>query len=909
MAAKTKHNPLNAPHTAGIYADLSIDGPDIGTLVAIVDRAKNLPNRKTIGKQDPYCAARLGKEAKKTATDIRGGQTPKWDQELRFKVHEGPDYLQLKISVFTDDKRTDLIGEAWIDLKDIIVPGGGQGDIWQTLTCRQKYAGEIRLEITYYDTRPKPEKLIAKPRAQQASTEGDNGSTRQRGPVKRRPLPSDPVTGEAPPQPAAGAPLPAPVAPPVQAPASAPPPQAPAPMAPPVQEQYHTPPRAHAKHASHSGYVTNNSPLQSIEYQTPPSAPRYQHPDQYAHHHSGSRVEPLRQPQRQYDERDHSPRGQPLPEHYDFLPSTRDDHRHQPAPAEYDRPPPPPAHRSAFPGGHEVVHSRSFEAPVQRGSPMDMRHDVLRNEAHRHSIAAQPVSRPVFRPYDSAPATNAIQPPAAPVYEEVQPRHQSYDASYDTHPRSMQATVEDVPESPNYGQGYRRSSRARPEDSNYDPASSPAPLNLSRSPGPSPMHQSPGRLEYDDLRYQPARSPAATQELSTSPGRDPYYQPSSQPPSQQAQYPPYDDEFSHHMRRPSNSGLYEPPASLVPGGVDPSLALELADRIQEDRRQDRRYTTQVSGTPPRGRYGSEPPPPTQAYGNDVMVPYGYSHPPQPSPDRRHGSDVTYSNVQEQRMVHRPSPSPPGTSHHVIKRKSVSPAPPPSDSRRKSDVPFGPDSFDAYNTTIDNSREEAAGPDPNAKIVMHDGREVDPSDHLPVESWAPEPEPKPHQASPEPRARPAPSGAQPMPPSGRRQLRIAARPAPQPAAAPPHPSYGPQEPHTPPTTTGRNRLHKKTRSSAAHSPAAMGSSPLALMENHQDRHSPYTPTRGSQRPPHHYDYPNENQYSAGPPIPAKVPMHPSGGAMMSGANGADMALMHEMQNIDLGTGRSRRRGGY
>lgn len=78
MATVKAKNPLNAPHTAGIFADLSVDGPEIGTLVAIVDRAKNLPNRKTIGKQDPYCAARLGKEAKKTATDIRGGQTPRW---------------------------------------------------------------------------------------------------------------------------------------------------------------------------------------------------------------------------------------------------------------------------------------------------------------------------------------------------------------------------------------------------------------------------------------------------------------------------------------------------------------------------------------------------------------------------------------------------------------------------------------------------------------------------------------------------------------------------------------------------------------------------------------------------------------------------------------------------------------
>lgn len=79
MASKTTKAPLGgSSHTAGIYADMTADGPEIGTLVVIVDRAKNLPNRKTMGKQDPYCAARLGKEAKKTETDKRGGQTPKW---------------------------------------------------------------------------------------------------------------------------------------------------------------------------------------------------------------------------------------------------------------------------------------------------------------------------------------------------------------------------------------------------------------------------------------------------------------------------------------------------------------------------------------------------------------------------------------------------------------------------------------------------------------------------------------------------------------------------------------------------------------------------------------------------------------------------------------------------------------
>jgi len=31
-------------HAAAIFADMSVDGPVIGTLVAIFDRAKNLPN-------------------------------------------------------------------------------------------------------------------------------------------------------------------------------------------------------------------------------------------------------------------------------------------------------------------------------------------------------------------------------------------------------------------------------------------------------------------------------------------------------------------------------------------------------------------------------------------------------------------------------------------------------------------------------------------------------------------------------------------------------------------------------------------------------------------------------------------------------------------------------------------------
>ena len=79
MATKAMNVPsFGGAHAAGIFSDMTVDGPVIGTLVVIMDRARNLPNKRTMGKQDPYCAARLGKEAQKTKTDKRGGQTPRW---------------------------------------------------------------------------------------------------------------------------------------------------------------------------------------------------------------------------------------------------------------------------------------------------------------------------------------------------------------------------------------------------------------------------------------------------------------------------------------------------------------------------------------------------------------------------------------------------------------------------------------------------------------------------------------------------------------------------------------------------------------------------------------------------------------------------------------------------------------
>ncbi|KAH6899944.1 hypothetical protein B0T10DRAFT_469186 [Thelonectria olida] len=991
MSPKAKSHPLNAAHTAGIFADLSVDGPIIGTLVAIVDRAKNLPNRKTIGKQDPYCAARLGKEARKTTTDVRGGQTPKWDQELRFSVHDSPDYYQLKISIFTDDKKTDLIGESWIDLRGIIIPGGGQSDVWQTLSCRGKYAGEIRIEITFYDTRPKPEKP-ATTKAKQATSEEGRGSLKQRTPVKRRPLPSDPITGEAPPS-----------APPAASPAG----PAPLPSALPSAPEQTTPSRGPAQQSSRGNLIPKQSPLQAVEYKTPPSH-RNRHADHspltsaskdYSTPTRGERprgarssMNPPHEPSPRHQEtRNFSPKyaghpqeqqmdqaySAPPPDVYDAPPM--EDARQYPA-IEDERPPPPPAHRTRNnSGGQELVPRNGYDASPPKSSQPPMRHDVLRMEAHRHSMPVIPTvpsypGRPTFRGYDTTPPSNLGQQQA--LTYDPSPRHSSYDANYDPHHRSMQPTVEDVPETPvSIPNNHRHSmsvSRLQQQDEMCFDDPSPAPLSLSRSTGssfrggdfspsapqeyeeqnpyqmvpvsqaraqdydrrPSQDYNSQGRdysrsPAYDQNSYQivPATQ-SQSRDYSRSPGQDPnayamvpasgsFGRDISRSPGQ-ISYHPHSSQGQHsnqrmeletrHIQSSNSHSMPGMPAALVPG-LDSALSQEVTDGIYDNRRGRRPHSQSVSqsvSTPPRGRPRNESYP-YQSYNETPDDSQRYAIQPY---NRR---AITYSGEPEPPVANardvspNPSPNPRRTSvspnpQHLIRRKSVSPAPPPQETRRLSGIPFGPDSYDELNPSVSSKTPADCVTAENNKIITYDGREIDPSDHLPIESWAPEPEPKGKEAPPpEPRRL---NGAQPLPPSTRRTPRAGRHSV----SAANSPYYAADEPRTP-VSAGRARLQKRLPASAGHSPAAV--SPLGpTPDNYQDRQSPYstTPTRTLPRAIT-WDHQNENRaphYASGPPLPAKVPL-----PLMSGANGNghELALLEEMQMIDIGTGRSRRRGGY
>ncbi|ORZ07880.1 hypothetical protein BCR42DRAFT_425657 [Absidia repens] len=125
----------------------------IGELAVVALKARDLPNREIVGKQDPFCVFRLGEDAKKTKTDYRGGQHPVWDDQVNLMVPEGK--VKMRVQLFDEDaKREDLISDADVDISTVLKDGEQDG--WFPLTYKGRKAGEIYLELTFYAARPPP---------------------------------------------------------------------------------------------------------------------------------------------------------------------------------------------------------------------------------------------------------------------------------------------------------------------------------------------------------------------------------------------------------------------------------------------------------------------------------------------------------------------------------------------------------------------------------------------------------------------------------------------------------------------------------------------------------------------------------------------------------------------------------
>ncbi|KAI9284524.1 hypothetical protein BC943DRAFT_361224 [Umbelopsis sp. AD052] len=125
----------------------------IGELAVVALKARNLPDREIVGKQDPFCVFRLGDQAKKTKTDHRGGQHPLWDDQVNLIVPEGK--TKMIVQLFDEDKRKeDLISEGEVDLTHVLKEG--EQDEWFDLQYKGRPAGQIYLELTFYSASAPP---------------------------------------------------------------------------------------------------------------------------------------------------------------------------------------------------------------------------------------------------------------------------------------------------------------------------------------------------------------------------------------------------------------------------------------------------------------------------------------------------------------------------------------------------------------------------------------------------------------------------------------------------------------------------------------------------------------------------------------------------------------------------------
>ncbi|KAL8725561.1 MAG: hypothetical protein Q9166_007284 [cf. Caloplaca sp. 2 TL-2023] len=910
MASRTAKTAFGGSHTAGIYADMTVDGPEIGTLVVIVDRAKNLPNRKTMGKQDPYCAARLGKEAKKTETDKRGGQTPRWDQELRFTVHESPDYYQLKVSVFNDDKKTELIGETRIGLENIVIPGGGQNDTWHHLHCKGRFAGEIRIELTYYDTRPKEEKPPEPP--VESAVDGnqepgkDNfGGPRGPKPLKRRPLPANPVEIPRPgmPEHAHSSPLPQP-----------------------TQQVIHQLTPSHSDHRGHGDHWMES---------TPPSGNRHQHSQ-----HSNSTGSPMGHDG--YDRHRTNGKGS-TPQKYDD--QSRDESH------VYD-----PAFRMPIPQDHDWYHDQY--APTQPHHHPQIDSEVrdpypdTYGANNRHGslppLATSDQSQPSAERMVSVPYSDGFSqpPPAIPhgnsmpdVRDPIHPRYLGYQSQRHSLPggRGHSEQFAGLQHSPNSHFDPYMDQRQFVADDDVPPPPPAHRINSGMSPSPSGTERShsesfapiPGTAPLNVRKERASISNSPLSQVQTNPS---YANNAPSTPSSHAQ-----NYVSSSVRAATHQGHTSSATqerfhrrSISPVRNDNTLPLSLVPGYEPRDGSNEPQNGPYIGSTRRGQTSNvEAAPqysPTPAYSNQPRSHHAATiHTQSPlqaldrGPDRRRPHRASAPTVQPQAV----SPDP-----RVPPRKSVSPQPQSdSNQRRGSGIPFGPDSYDAFNPyvssesasvspgarydTPDQAKEAAIQHERDKKlgdgpIIGSDGRVIDPSDHLPTDTWAPEPESKAPKKTAQVnfRFRNSPQGAQPMPPSSRRPLHdSSARPAS--ISTPIYSSNANSIPENiSPTTAARARLQKKTRMS----PAQPNSSPIIPTVN-TALQNPVLRSTASEYPlgeHENYGYgssPTYNRQSPTgipPPVPGKVPIP------MGQEDWRRDPLSEELSRIDIGVGGGRTR---
>ena len=840
-------------------------------------------------------------------------------------MHESPDYFKLKVSIFNDDKKTDLIGETWVDLKNLIIPGGGQSDSWHPLQNRGKYSGEVRIEMTYYDTRPEDEAVIER-RSQaadkiQGKSSGSTSSSshsglRQPKDIKRRPLPSDP-NGSRPPPPGKihSAPAPSHL------------PSVRREQQQQLQQQQQQQQQANdrndfGRQNSRHSIISPAAAPPDAPYDVPDTRPMrgYDNPDDFQRelHYAQKPAPPIQHPIPV-----HPPVAYPQAPPSRFYPAEPQYPYREPVEAydnrsHYARPhsghenAPPMDYRSSRqevqPHPEFVRNSYAYETPPRKNSTRD--YPFSSTEQYMHT--GEPVS------YGSVPKHPQRSPRAMPeqtvpeyVYAQPAPNPELDRHSYRPHSNSFASSHSSLRHSISRDDPHIEYAAMQPRVEDEEEEGPPP---------PPPVHRSGLGQSSQQLVPSPRASfRAYSPEYASSPRASDDVNPSSQP----SHYIP--DNVRLQDLPPHTNGSSMPP-SLV-AGLDPIIANDETDRMYYERAESRRRSV--------------------LFEEDGMVPQSAMSQPELSPtpaDPVPPADDRGSMSSS--LVRSRGGSAHSDSRVVPRRKSVSPHPAASvdtEERPAPRIPFSPDSYDDLNPnasrsslTTDSARpydtpaqamdaarrnENEANREPTP-IIGDDGREIDPSDHLPTDTWAPEPEKK--NRKPELIVRFKNPPVQTSPTSSRssresRPVRVTFKPQTTDRNSPdrnwgrPSSSYVPRTPgpgpleRTPPRTEmdrgrdvythwGRGRNYSRSPAmDSPHSSRRLSVSPRPSI----------SPSPGSRSPSSFYAPVNP-----GPPIPAKVPvsqpMNQSYPVMTnnysigSSLNPSGMeALSRELNTIDIG----------
>lgn len=684
--------------------------------------------------------------------------------------------------------------------------------------------------MTYYDTRPEDEAVIVRRKGNvdkvQEKTNGPSVSSSLSGPrqpkdLRRRPLPTDPVGSQSA-RPARPEKMP-----------SAPAPAQPVPVRP--FEHAHVAPAVHSDpmHHPHPLDRPYDMAAHGPSHTAPPPVKMYETPDDF---------------HRQWDQPEQAlPAGSMKHHphdryHYDERPEPYAMNPYQARNPGYDSM--PTDYRTSKP---EVMHSPDYapEADMHARVPYEMpqshnRHPMPPVEQRRPMAYGQ-VSKIPAHPHGliHEPPSDYAHYSAAPV-ERERPQSQ--------HGNALVRNGQRNPMTREQFHAEYAAMQPRVEDEEEE-----------GPPPPPPVHRS--LVQHSQMAQPPSYQayfpgqPRAVNDANISASRRPVSSHSSHSQSR-GRFPD-----------PPQAGV-SVPASLV-AGYDPVVVDAEADRIGHENQVIRRNSAMYE----------EPPVP-------FPEPLSYT-PPYPA-DPPNAVDEQRRSLGSRGSARSDS--------RVVQRKSVSPKP-PSVMEREASIPFSPDSYDVLNPNAARSavtrdpkpaydtpsqamdaamRSEAEAARDPGPIIGDDGREIDPTDHLPTDTWAPEPEKK--NRKPEVIIRFKNSRANP-----------ATRPAYKPVSAEPPPGNWRRQSHVTPDPTGRT----PPRGRESYGGYGYGT---PNSDSARSYRKSVSPSPGSHSPSNLYA-PN-----TGPPIPAKVPIAPpvnQGYSTMHGNPGM-AALSRELNSIDIGS---------